>query len=126
MSTKFTLWPPHTAASGGHPDAVHIRTAGLLDVPGLRRRTTLLPMSAIERRLHVLVNAARYNRLDAEARSIGSSIGEVVRAAVDEQFAAEAWDVEPGAATGRRLLDSVAPETSTLVPARGRVDPRKR
>ncbi|MGL4177727.1 MAG: hypothetical protein ACRCSN_16845 [Dermatophilaceae bacterium] len=73
-------------------------------------------MSTLERRLHVLLDAARYDRLEAEARSNGSSVAAVVRVAIDEHFAAGRPDAERRATAARWLLASADDDRTTAEP----------
>lgn len=68
-------------------------------------------MSALERRLQVLLDEDRYARLEAESRATGRSMGAIVRGAIDLHFDA---DIE----AGHRLLERTAdpsgePQVST-------------
>lgn len=58
-------------------------------------------MSALERRLQVLLDDARYERLAREAEVSGRSVGAVVRQAIDTCFPA---DGDRRHAAGMRLL----------------------
>lgn len=44
-------------------------------------------MSVLDRRLQVLLDQARFDRLEREARSTGRSVGAIVREAIDLHFA---------------------------------------
>ncbi|MGL5850323.1 MAG: hypothetical protein ACRCZD_06000 [Phycicoccus sp.] len=66
-------------------------------------------LGTLERRLHVLLDEHRYERLASEARESGRSVAAVIRTAIDEHFDAEARDRARRAAAGRRLLASVDP-----------------
>ncbi|MGL5816870.1 MAG: hypothetical protein ACRCYR_04865 [Phycicoccus sp.] len=61
-------------------------------------------MSILERRLHVLLDATRYDRLEAEATSSGRSVAAAVRQAIDDHVDGDSSDVERRAAAARRLL----------------------
>lgn len=60
-------------------------------------------MSALERRLHILLDEARYARLEAEAKERGSSVASVVRTAIDHHFDEER-DQARRADAARKLL----------------------
>lgn len=55
----------------------------------------------MNRRLQVLVDDARYERLARESERIGAPVGELVRRAIDHEFPADAPD---RAAAARALL----------------------
>lgn len=64
-------------------------------------------MSTLERRLHVMIDQERYDRLVAEAARTHRSVAEIVRSAIDLQFDeahVEARAQERRAAAARRLL----------------------
>ncbi len=74
-------------------------------------------MSALERRLQVLLDEDRYARLEAESRATGRSMGAIVRGAIDLHFDADI-EVELRREAGRRLLERTAdpsgePQVST-------------
>jgi broad specificity phosphatase PhoE len=46
-------------------------------------------MHMLERRLQVLIDEDRYRRLRAEARRRGTSVGQLVREAIDSAFASD-------------------------------------
>lgn len=60
-------------------------------------------MSALERRLQLLLDQARYDKVAAEARRTGRSVAAVIREAIDEHVADP--DQESRAAAARRLLE---------------------
>jgi hypothetical protein len=60
-------------------------------------------MSVLEKRLQVLIDAERWDRLEAEAARTGRSIGAIVRSAIDLKFAG-AGSVR--AAAAHRLLEA--------------------
>ncbi|MGC5616728.1 ribbon-helix-helix protein, CopG family [Georgenia sp. Z1491] len=64
-------------------------------------------MSLLERRLQVLVDAQRYERLESEARATGRSVGALVRSAIDAHFDDAAATSAAGAAA-RRVLEATA------------------
>jgi hypothetical protein len=66
-------------------------------------------MSVLEKRLQVLIDAARWERLEAESAQTGQSIGAIVRSSLDLHFS-EAGTVR-AAAAGRLLA---LPEDSAL------------
>ncbi|MBS43345.1 MAG: hypothetical protein CMH83_09335 [Nocardioides sp.] len=43
-------------------------------------------MSVMERRLQLLLDQARYDRVEAEARASGRSVAAVIREAIDSRF----------------------------------------
>lgn len=64
-------------------------------------------MSALERRLQVLLDAERFARLEAESASTGRSIGAIVRTAIDQHFSTASLE-RTRAAAGRRILAATA------------------
>ncbi|PRY60327.1 ribbon-helix-helix CopG family protein [Knoellia remsis] len=62
-------------------------------------------MSALGRRLHILLDEDRYARLEAEAKERGSSVAAVVRLAIDHHFDEER-DLARRAEAARKLLAS--------------------
>ena len=71
-------------------------------------------MSTLERRLQILLDDARYQRLTREAESSGRSVGAVVRQAIDTCFPA---DGDRRHAAGTRLLQvSVEADDSAAEP----------
>ncbi len=62
-------------------------------------------MSAMEKRLQLLLDKDRYERVEAEARSSGRSVAAVIREAIDLRFDDGA---ESRAAAARRLLELTA------------------
>lgn len=60
-------------------------------------------MSALERRLHILLDEERYTRLEAEAKERGASVASVVRLAIDHHFDEER-DQARRAEAARKLL----------------------
>lgn len=60
-------------------------------------------LMALTRRLQVLVDEERYAALERESQRTGSSVGAVVRAAIDERLAPEGRRRD---GAGRRLLDA--------------------
>jgi hypothetical protein len=72
-------------------------------------------MHMLNRRLQVLVDDARFERLAEESRRSGAPVGELVRRAIDHEFPA----VGPGAErerAGRELLAMTAPPGEGLEP----------
>jgi hypothetical protein len=68
-------------------------------------------MAQLTRRLQVLIDDERYERLRREAGRTGAPIGAIVRAAIDERFA-QAVDREQRRAAALRLLDAPRPPGS--------------
>lgn len=62
-----------------------------------------MSMSVLERRLQVLIDAERYDRLAQEAERSGRSVGAVVREAIDLRFPDD--ENSSRAAAARALLD---------------------
>lgn len=60
-------------------------------------------MGTLEKRLHLMIDQARYDRLAAEAERSGRSVADIVRSAIDLHFDEER-DQARRAAAGRRLL----------------------
>jgi hypothetical protein len=65
-------------------------------------------MPQLTHRLQVLIDEARYERLRRESERTGAPVGAIVRAAIDDRFAAAA-DREQRRAAARMLLDSPPP-----------------
>jgi hypothetical protein len=65
-------------------------------------------MAQLTRRLQVLIDDERYERLRREAERTGAPIGAIVRSAIDERFA-HAVDREQRRAAAQRLLDAPRP-----------------
>jgi hypothetical protein len=65
-------------------------------------------MAELTRRLQVLIDDERYERLRRESERTGAPIGAIVRAAIDERFD-DAVDREERRAAARRLLDAPQP-----------------
>lgn len=65
-------------------------------------------MSPLERRLQLLLDRERFEKLEAEARRSHRSVAAVIREAIDLRFAS---DDPVRAAAGRRLLESSAVPT---------------
>lgn len=66
-------------------------------------------MSALGRRLQVLVDDARFERLEAESRTTGRSVGAIVRSAIDQHFTATDGVTLRSSAAHRLLERTVAP-----------------
>ena len=64
-------------------------------------------MSALERRLQILVDDERFARLEAESRNTGRSVGAIVRGAIDVHFEATAG-VSVRSSAAHRLLERTA------------------
>ncbi|MFN8099200.1 MAG: hypothetical protein U0Q21_13030 [Dermatophilaceae bacterium] len=62
-------------------------------------------MSTLERRLHLMIDQARYDQLTAEATRTGRSVADIVRSAIDLHFD-EDRDQARRAAAARFLLAS--------------------
>ena len=62
-------------------------------------------LSPLEKRLHVMIDQARYEKLTAEAERTGRSVADIVRAAIDVHFDEERLQARRAEA-GRRLLAS--------------------
>lgn len=60
-------------------------------------------MRMLDRRVHLLLDEARYRRVEAVARSRGVSVATVIRDAIDRGLPAH---VQRRADAGRRLLDA--------------------
>lgn len=58
---------------------------------------------SLHRRLQILIDDARYERLAGEAERTGASIGTLVRDAIDERYGSR-WPSSEDA--GRRLLEA--------------------
>jgi predicted DNA-binding protein len=65
-------------------------------------------MPQLTRRLQILIDDERYERLRHEAERTGAPVGAIVRAAIDERFA-ESGDREQRHAAAQRLLDAPQP-----------------
>jgi Ribbon-helix-helix protein, copG family len=65
-------------------------------------------MAELTRRLQVLIDDERYERLRREAERTGAPVGAIVRAAIDERFAAGV-DRQERRAAARRLLTASQP-----------------
>jgi predicted DNA-binding protein len=65
-------------------------------------------MANLTRRLQVLIDDERYERLRRESERTGAPIGAIVRAAIDERVGGEV-DLEERRAAARRLLASPPP-----------------
>jgi len=63
----------------------------------------------LNRRLQVLVDDERFERLARESKRIGAPVGELVRRAIDREFPALGHSAERAQA-GRELLAMPAPE----------------
>lgn len=63
----------------------------------------------LNRRLQVLVDDERYERLARESERIGAPVGELVRRAIDHEFPGVGPDAERKRA-GRELLAMAAPQ----------------
>ncbi len=66
-------------------------------------------MSALERRLQVLIDDERFARLEAESRGTGRSVGAIVRGAIDVHFAAADGVSVRSSAAHRLLARSIVP-----------------
>ncbi|MGC5627699.1 hypothetical protein ACPYO6_05555 [Georgenia sp. Z1344] len=67
-------------------------------------------MSQLERRLQVLLDAERHERLEREARESGRSVASIVRDAIDLRLRG-AYDARADA--GRRLMAEYSDEAAT-------------
>jgi hypothetical protein len=65
-------------------------------------------MAQLTRRLQILIDDERYERLRQEAERTGAPIGALVRAAIDDRFA-RAVDRDEVRGALRRLLDAPPP-----------------
>jgi hypothetical protein len=65
-------------------------------------------MAELNRRLQVLVDDDRYERLRRESERTGAPIGAIVRAAIDHRLAG-AVDLDERRAAARRLLEAPPP-----------------
>jgi len=68
-----------------------------------------IDMSALERRLHLLLDQDRHDRLVAEAERTGRSVNAVIRAAIDEHFDEQRDQVRRAAAARLLLASAAAP-----------------
>lgn len=68
-------------------------------------------MSVLERRLQILLDAQRYDRLANEAATYGRSVAAVVREAIDLRFPDD--EGQARAAAARALLDLTVGEETT-------------
>ena len=71
-----------------------------------------MSMSVLERRLQVLIDAARYDRLAQEAERSGRSVGAVVREAIELRFPDD--ESTSRAAAARALLDLTSTSQDSL------------
>lgn len=55
-------------------------------------------MSVMEKRLQILLDHARYSRLEAEATRSGRSVAAVIREAIDLRFPSDTTEVQAAAA----------------------------
>jgi hypothetical protein len=72
-------------------------------------------MHMLNRRLQILVDDARYERLSRESERIGAPVGELVRRAIDHEFPGAGHDAERERA-GRELLAMPPPAGEGLEP----------
>jgi hypothetical protein len=72
-------------------------------------------MHMLNRRLQVLVDDARFERLAEESRRSGAPVGELVRRAIDHEFPAQGGQAERERA-GRALLEMPPPPSEGSEP----------
>ncbi len=74
-------------------------------------------MSVLERRLQILLDAARYERLAAEAERSHRSVAAVIREAIDLRFPDTGDEARAAAASALLALTSTPEETAGESPA---------